>query len=130
VPPFGYCLLALLSSGSALGYLPPASRRSYCPVPQRKLPTPLAAASCHTRRRRRVWWAFNPTYSPKPVGSDTETFTKQDGTMNSDTPSRGSRGSSIEDTDDKEGIAGAAHDRLAEDVSAYCSGTATGDAGL
>jgi hypothetical protein len=81
-------------------------------------------------RRRRMWWAFNPTNSPKLVGSDTETFTTQDGTMNSDTPSRGSRGSSIEDTDDKEGIAGAAHDRLAEDVSAYCSGTATGDAGL
>ena len=37
--------------------------------------------------------------------------------MNSDTPSRGFRGSSIEDTADKEGITGAAHDRLAEDVS-------------
>jgi ElaB/YqjD/DUF883 family membrane-anchored ribosome-binding protein len=37
--------------------------------------------------------------------------------MNSDTPSRGFRGSSIEDPDDKEDIAGAGHDRLAEDVS-------------
>ena len=37
--------------------------------------------------------------------------------MNSDTPSRGFRGSSIEDTDDKEGVTGAAHDRLAEEVS-------------
>jgi ElaB/YqjD/DUF883 family membrane-anchored ribosome-binding protein len=37
--------------------------------------------------------------------------------MSSDTPSRGFRGSSIEDAGDKEGIAGAARDRLAEDVS-------------
>jgi hypothetical protein len=38
--------------------------------------------------------------------------------MNSDTPSRGFRGSSIEDTNnDKEDIAGAAHGRLAENVS-------------
>ena len=37
--------------------------------------------------------------------------------MTSDTPSRGFRGSSIEDTDDKERIAGATHDRLAEDAS-------------
>jgi hypothetical protein len=37
--------------------------------------------------------------------------------MTSDTPSRGFRGSLIEDTDDKERIAGATHDRLAEDAS-------------
>lgn len=37
--------------------------------------------------------------------------------MSSGTSSRGLRGSSIEDDGDKEGIAGAARDRLVEDVS-------------
>jgi ElaB/YqjD/DUF883 family membrane-anchored ribosome-binding protein len=37
--------------------------------------------------------------------------------MSSDTPSKGFAGSSIEDAGDKEGIAGATQDRLAEDVS-------------
>jgi ElaB/YqjD/DUF883 family membrane-anchored ribosome-binding protein len=37
--------------------------------------------------------------------------------MSSDTPSKGFPGSSIEDADDREGIAGGAHDRLAEAVS-------------
>src|SRR5271169_6182738 len=37
--------------------------------------------------------------------------------MNSDTPSKGFSGSSIEDAGDKEGTGGAVRDRLAEDVS-------------
>jgi ElaB/YqjD/DUF883 family membrane-anchored ribosome-binding protein len=37
--------------------------------------------------------------------------------MSSDTPSKGFLGSSIEDAGDREGIAGGAHDRLAEAVS-------------
>ena len=107
--PYGYYLLASLSSGSALGYLPPPSRRSSCPVPQHKLPTPVGGfVPPHPRRSAGV---------ACDLWGHAETFAKEDGTMNSDTPSRGFRGSSIEDTDDKEGVAGAAHDRLAEDVS-------------
>jgi ElaB/YqjD/DUF883 family membrane-anchored ribosome-binding protein len=37
--------------------------------------------------------------------------------MSSDTPSKGFRGSSIEDAGDREGVADAARDRLTEDVS-------------
>jgi hypothetical protein len=51
------------------------------------------------------------------VGSGTETFTKEGGTMSSDSLSRGFPGSSIEDAGDKEGKAGTPRDRLAEDVS-------------
>ena len=61
--------------------------------------------------------AFISRKSLNSVGWDTETFTREGGTMSSDAPSRGFRGSSIEDDGDKEGIAGAARDRLVEDVS-------------
>lgn len=61
--------------------------------------------------------AFISRKSLDSVGPVTETFTKEGGTMSSDTPSRGFPGSSIEDAGDKEGIAGAARDRLTEDVS-------------
>jgi ElaB/YqjD/DUF883 family membrane-anchored ribosome-binding protein len=57
------------------------------------------------------------TKSLNSVGSVTESFTKEGGTMSPDTPSKGFAGSSIEDAGDKEDIVGAARDRLAEDVS-------------